>query len=121
MNFKSIACPNASRGEDGGRKKVVVPNQSLSLQDILERFTREEALPIGRDIEYHESDDDLEKVQHMDLVDREEFIERLRDTQGRYEKQEKHKAKALRDKLVDEAKAEAKKEAEKAVKADLKP
>lgn len=96
MKYKSISVPAPSPGELGGRKKLVVPNQALSLQEILERFTRKEALPIGRDANYHESDDDLEKVAHFDLVDKEEFSDKLMETQKTYKKQEAERLLAAR-------------------------
>lgn len=94
MKFKSIAAPQPSVGESYlNEVRQTVPDQNMSLAEILERFTRNEALPIGKAVNYHESDDDLEKVQNMDLVDRQEFAEKLTKTQKDYEKQEKRKTK----------------------------
>lgn len=103
MKFKSIACPTISKGVRYSGKKLVVPNQAMSLQEILERFTRGEPLPIAQPINYHESEDDLEKVSHMDLVDKEEYIDKLKTTQQEYSKQEKNKIKKLNEKLRKEA------------------
>lgn len=89
--FKSHAWPAPSKGVIYTDKPMVQPNQSMSLQEILERFTRNEALPIGREVNYHESEDDLEKVQHMDLVDREEFVNGLKETRKRFDSQEAKK------------------------------
>lgn len=111
MKFKSIASPAPSKGADFSKEKSqVVPDQSLTLKEILERFTRNEALPISHPVEYHESDDDLEKVQHMDLVDREEYINTLKRTQRNFEAQEQKKAKQKAEKIEAE---ERKKIAEK--------
>lgn len=107
MKYKSISIPAPSLGELGGRKKLVIPNQSLSLQEILERFTRKEALPIGRDANYHESDDDLEKVAHFDLVDKAEFSAKLSETQKTYKKQEAGRLLAARRATEAAAKAAA--------------
>lgn len=72
---------------------MVVPNMSLSLQEILERFTRGEPLEIGKDYNYDEQgDDDLEKVRHMDLVDRQEYVDKLKQTKKFYTAQEKARA-----------------------------
>lgn len=87
--------PAPSVGQKFSGPKKVVPNQSMSLEEILSRFTRGEPLEIGRDAQFHESDDDLEKVSHMDLVDKAEFAEKLEDTKRKYDKQEKTKAKKL--------------------------
>lgn len=104
MKFKSYAFPAPSVGVVSDGKKIVVPNQSMSLQEILERFTREEKLPIGKEINYHESEDDLEKVAKGDLVDREEFAEKMRETQRTYKRQEAQKEKAAKEKIAAEFK-----------------
>lgn len=118
--FKSIAWPAPTAGIAGGRKKLTVPNQALSLEEILRRFTRGESLEIGKDGTFDdEGDDDLEKVAHMDLVDREEYVNKLKQTEKDYEKQEKGKAKKERerlDKLAVEKLANDKLAAEKAAK-----
>lgn len=98
---------------------MVVPDQSLTLEEILRRFTRGEPLEIGRTdgVYDDEGEDDLEKVQHMDLVDREEFVDRLKETKKQFEKQEKQRAKdekARLDKLAVEKLAADKLAAEKA-------
>lgn len=119
MKFKSSSAPKESVGQTGFGPKTVVPNQALSLEEIIARFTRGETLSIGRDVSYHESDDDLEKVSHMDLVDREEFVEKLKTTQKEFEKQEKRKATKLQERL--RAEALAKIEAEEKAKKGTSP
>lgn len=112
MKFKSKAIPKPSEGVKYTDKSLVLPDQSLSLKTILERFTRNEPLPIGRDVSYHESDDDLEKVSNMDLVDKQEFIDKLKETRSNFDKQEKKKAANERKRLeklaVDKIAAEQK-------------
>lgn len=113
MKFKSLSTPGGSPGvviEWG--KELVVPNQALTLREILERFTRNQPVAVGRDVSYDEGEDDLEKVAAMDLVDKAEFVEKLKKTQRDFESQEKAKAKAIQDKAY----AEAVKLAAKAVK-----
>lgn len=107
MKYKAIALPTPAQGVSfKGTKKNVVPSQAMSLQTILERFTRNEAVPVGRDVAYgDDNDDDLEKVKHMDLVDREEFVNKLKQTQTKYEKQEKAKAAKEHKRIVDETRA----------------
>lgn len=114
MKFKSIASPEPSKGSVTEGKKIVVPNQAMTLQEILERFTRNEQLPIGKDVQYHESEDDLEKVQHMDLVDREEYMDKLKETQRVYKRQEAAKEKAYKEKLAAEYKQKLEDELKKA-------
>lgn len=113
MKYKALAIPEPSVGQKTTGDKLVVPNQALSLREILERFTRNETLAIGREGNYHESDDDLEKVAHMDLVDREEFAEKQKATQRNYELQEKRKEAAAKKKAEELAVQKAKEELEK--------
>lgn len=102
MKFKSIAWPEPSVGILVGGPELVVPNQALTLRQILERFTRNQALPVGRETGYDEGEEDLEKVAHMDLVDKAEHMEKWRKTQKAYEAQEKAKAKARSEQLEKE-------------------
>lgn len=99
MKYKSIATPAPSVGHRFTSKKAVVPNMSMSLEEILRRFTRGEKLPIGNDGNFDDGDDDLEKISHMDLVDREEFTEKLRQTRKAWEHQEREKQKAEKARL----------------------
>lgn len=94
-------------------KKMVVPDQSLSLQEILLRFTRNEQLPIGKDVQFHESDDDLEKVSKMDLVDRAEYVDKLKETQKGFEKQERKKAADIKKRAEEKVLEEARQKLEK--------
>lgn len=99
MRYKSVASnflPWA--GVVYNEKVMVVPNMSMSLQEILERFTRGEPLEIGQDTTFdEEGNDDLEKVRHMDLVDREEYINRLKHTRKTFDKQQKKKKKEFEE------------------------
>lgn len=108
--FKSVAVPEPWAGITIEGPDMVVPNQALSLQEIIERFTRGEALPIEKEFNYHESDDDLEKIRHMDLVDREEYMSALERVKARYNAYEQKKAKEAAEKI--EAETRAKIEAE---------
>lgn len=123
MKYKSIASPAPWKGVKLGDKKLVVPNQSMPLEEILKRFTRGEPINVGKEAQYDDGPDDLEKMAHMDLVDREEYIDRLKATQRGYEKQEKEKETLRLKRLDEEVKAqllseERKKAAEKAPKAE---
>lgn len=100
MKFKKSSIPEPSVGTDFSQEiDQVVPDQSMSLEEILTRFTRGEQLPVGMEVqEGDESDNplnvDLEKLANSDLVDKEEFIGKLKDLQDRYNQQEKAKAQA---------------------------
>lgn len=118
MNYRSISFPEPFKGQKTDRELLVVPNQSLSLQEILQRFTRNEALPIGKDVQFHESEDDLEKLAHMDLVDKAEFAQKMADVQKDYDIQEKKKAAKAKKKLEEEALEKARLELKQAATAD---
>lgn len=51
---------------------VVVPNQSMSLREILRRFVRKESLPVSQEGIYEERMGDLEKMSKEDIVIRHE-------------------------------------------------
>lgn len=120
ISFKSIASPEPGAAPKLRGPKLVVPNQAMSLQTILERFTRGEPLEIGRgQPQFDEGPEDLEKLAHADLVDKAEAAEKFRETQRKYKKQEnlKHKVEKERlDKLAVEKLASDKKAAEEAAK-----
>lgn len=123
MSFKSLCSPKPAKGQDyRGVKVLTVPNQAMTLEEILTRFVRGEALNIGREVNYYDSDDDLEKVAKGDLTERDEFVEKQRDIQKRWEKQEKEKAKKVaeeeREKIREQIRQE---EAAKAAKATPLP
>lgn len=91
MKYKSIASPDQGLGMQYKEKKIVVPNQALSLREILQRFTRDMSLPIGQDAQFGGKDDtdvldvDLEKMGFADLVDQADFVQAQKDVQARYE------------------------------------
>jgi len=99
MQFKSLASPPVSEGQKGGRKKQVVPNQAMSLEEILKRFVRNEALPIGREALYHEGEDDLSKLDDMDPVDKKEYADRQRQVQREFKEQERVKREKAKAKI----------------------
>lgn len=113
MKYKACVYPKPSKGQRTSSEKLVVPNQALSLQEILQRFTRNEAVAVGKDAKFHESEDDLEKIAHGDLVDRQEFADRLKDVQSKYERQEKKRQEDERKRIEAEALEKARKELEK--------
>lgn len=76
-------------GQDLSREKIVtVPNQSMSILDILRRFTRKEALPIlDKEAFYVEGRGDLEKMNKQDLTYlHERYLDALRHHQGKVSK-----------------------------------
>lgn len=126
MAYKSTALPLPDPGYDCTHQvKEVVPDQSMSLAEILQRFTRGEAVPIGKDGEFDEHADtdesiDLEKIAKADLTDKEEYYNKLQETREKYEKQEKAKsakaAKLAKEKAAAEFKAAVEKEVQERLK-----
>lgn len=118
MKYNSRAIPEPSKGVDfSDEVSITVPNQALSLKDILERFTRGEPVAVGKQANWDEEADtessiDYEKLATADLVDKAEYVNHLRDVKRKYDKQEKDKEIA---KKATELKA--KEEAEKLAKA----
>lgn len=110
MEFKKSAIPVPSKGTDYSKEvDIVVPDQSMSLQEILERFTRGEPLEVGHDVQDGDDSDnplniDLEKLANSDLVDKAEFVEKLKDVQRRYNVQEKEKAAKIKAQKLEEYK-----------------
>lgn len=104
MKYKLSSLPEPSLGEDYSNEvDQVVPDQSMSLEEILTRFVRGESLPVGMEVQEGDDSDnplnvDLEKLANSDLVDKEEFVGKLRDLQARYDAQEKKKAAELEEK-----------------------
>jgi len=62
-----------------GEKLVTVPDQSLSIRQILVRYVRRQVLPVSReDGIYVEGLGDLEKISREDMVDRDARIASVR-------------------------------------------
>lgn len=61
-----------------GCKILTVPNQSMSLAEILERYTRKESLPLAKEGVYETRFGDLEKIAKQDPVEQLEYAQQLR-------------------------------------------
>lgn len=96
---------------------LTIPDQSLSLQDILERFTRNETLPVDMGGEFGDEDFDnplnvdLEKMGRADLTEKADYYNALEQLKKRYKAQEKAEA--------DKAEAIAKKAEEDRIRAEI--
>lgn len=88
LAFKSVAYPIGKHAQTNFGPDMTVPNQALSLEEIVARFTRMEPLAIGKQVNYHESEDDLEKVAGMDPVDKAMFLAKLKRVEERWNDQE---------------------------------
>lgn len=67
-----------SQGLVCSKKRYVVPNQSMTLKEILQRFVRRESLPASKQGIYVDVGYDLEKVLHEDLVDQGEILNEVK-------------------------------------------
>lgn len=80
------------KAQDYSHVKVkTVPDQSMSLQEIIRRFTRKESLPIEKEGTYETRFGDLEKIGNMDLTEQSEKIADIKEAVGKYEKRYKAK------------------------------
>lgn len=94
--FKSIAFPEPSVGVNYEKEKYIVqPDQSMSLEEIIDRFVRGEPLDVGMTTAYGDEEIDnplnvdLEKLVHADLVDRQAYYDQLEELVKTYKKREK--------------------------------
>lgn len=104
------------KGQDFSKEEILTqPNQAMSLHEIIERFTRGEAVPIGQMVNFYESEEDLEKLDQMDIIDKRDYVERLQTVLDEYDKQQKEEREAVaeaerekwfREKLEAQQKAE---------------
>jgi len=67
-------------------KRNVVPNQSMTLKEVIKRFVRKEALPAAKQGIYVEGDYDLEKLANQDIVERLEVLEAVKEKVKRKKK-----------------------------------
>lgn len=90
MKFRALAAPPKSVGQSfKGVKHIVLPNQAMTLQQILDRFTRGQPLPIGQSTFGTEEENrsfgiDLEKLAFMDLAEKDEYKKQLDAVVARY-------------------------------------
>lgn len=79
MNVRTWFNPPIRRCEVNDQPSMTIPDQTMSIREILDRFAR--GLPLGgqRVPVYNGEDDDLPDLQHMDLADREEYMESAAD------------------------------------------
>lgn len=81
-------------------KKLTVPNQSMGLKEILQRFIRRESLPVAKDGYYHTGLGDLEKLSKEDMTVQYERVhdlrEKIKSANARMKKQAEEKAAELK-------------------------
>jgi len=109
------------KGLDFSKATVVtVPNQAMTIQTIIERFTRGERLPIKKEGYYSTKFGDIEKMDNLDITEKMEVAQELKNFVGR-EKEYTDKIKA--DKAAKVKASREKREADliNKVKSSIKP
>lgn len=117
MIFKGKAIPAPSQGEKGGRPKQVVPDASMSLKEILQRFVRKEPLPVAHNGVFgsdglidpeseSEFNIDQEKARGWDLTEREEFADKVRAKHAEHHALEVEKQRKVKQEAEAKAKAD---------------
>lgn len=69
-----------------GHKVHTLPQQAMTLRDIILRFTRKESLPIDKEGVYIDNMGDLEKAQYLDLTEKYERAQAMREKVDKYRK-----------------------------------
>lgn len=59
-------------------KRLTLPNQCMSLQEMFRRFIRRESLPVEKRGVYIEGEHDLEKLAQLDRVEQDEILDQLK-------------------------------------------
>lgn len=77
-------------------KRQTVPNQSLSLREIVRRFVRRESLPISKEGIYEERFGDLEKLKLADITEQLERAEEIKQQIANFNKRELEKSERLK-------------------------
>lgn len=92
-------------GEENRSPSMTVPNQTLSLQELLKRYVRGQDVTVMPGV-YHGEDHDMPDIEHMDAVERLELAQKIR---GGIESAQERNAKIAEAKKV-EAEQKAKDE-----------
>lgn len=82
-----------------GHKVHTLPQQAMSLREIILRFTRKESLPVEKQGVYIDNMGDLEKAQHLDITEKYERAEAMREKADKYRKVLKDREEAAKKAL----------------------
>lgn len=102
IEFKAKSWPAPTVGQAKWPNKITVPDQSMSLKEILERFVRENRNPISQDSFSSDEQDagkmldhgrDLEKMPYMDLVEKDDVIAEAKKIQERFQLEDRNRRK----------------------------
>lgn len=100
--------PNVAQ-DTKGWKKFTIPNQSMTLQEILRRFVKREPLPLEHEGTFYDGEYDLEKLSKADRTEQDEVLSNVRDTVKRLKddiSQNEAKEKAAKKARIEAKKAE---------------
>lgn len=75
-----------------GVKRQTVPNQSMSLREIVQRFVRRESLPMSKEGVYEDRFGDLEKLSKEDIFIQMEKVKELQGQIAAFNKRQQDKA-----------------------------
>lgn len=78
-NLRSLQRSTPTKRPPFKGPKLVVPRACMSIQEMLQRFVRREALPMEKPGIYVDAGYDLEKVAGMDRVDQQDVLNEVRD------------------------------------------
>lgn len=99
-----------------GVQSLTLPNDALTIRQIIKRFIRNQSLPIEKEGAYLDIGEDVEKIRTADFTEREEFLDRhktklnrikkdLEDKEAASKKAAEEKAEADRQAIVNEVRA----------------
>lgn len=98
--------PRVVKGQDFSDAKVfVVPRQSYTLKEILNRFVRRESLPVMKEGVYESRFGDLEKMMRLDILEKFEAVDLLKSKIADYEAYLQEKAEKEKQELAEKEKA----------------
>lgn len=72
-----------------GVKRCTVPNQSMTLAEIVQRYVRREPLPLLKEGMYEDRFGDLEKIERLDISEKYELARKARANVDRIRKKQK--------------------------------
>lgn len=94
MKFKTPwnEVPSRNRGESNYGPSMTIPDQTMSVAEIMQRYAR--GLPIeGAKVPLYDEDNDMPDINRLDLAERQEMIQQAKDELA--DIKERHKKKPL--------------------------
>lgn len=104
-NLRLYPSVQVARQSFKGVKTVTVPNQSMSLKEILKRFVRKESLAVEHDGFYADNLGDIEKIRNEDIIVQQERAEELKASILKAQKREEKKKADAEKKKAEQTKS----------------